>query len=132
MRMEEIKSLLGIDPEDTTNDFVISKLINPALDWCKSYVKRDFIVTTFDVDNNPIQVELVPDGVKLAVAQMVKVNLQTLSTKKDIFDNATSITFEDYTIRYKTSTDSGVTPVELPQMIKDLLHPYLDKSVKFM
>lgn len=132
IKVEEIKSLLQIDLEDKTHDFVISKLIGPALDWCKNFAKRDFLVESTDLEGNPIEVELIPDGVKLAVAQMIKFNMKNLSTKKDMLEGATSISFEDFTIKYKTPTEEGVSPAEIPTVIKDLLAPYIDKSVKFI
>lgn len=117
MNMQEVRQLLEI--KTTEHDNYISMMLPLSIDFVKQYTGRDCMVKNPDYDasrptskENPMKVEELEDGMKIAVAKIIEFYMLESGIESETVS--------------KTSTSFSN---ELPKSILDLLKPY--KKAKF-
>ena len=101
MTVDEVKALLQIPAGDASKDEYLAAAIPLLVEYAKNYCNQDFIDDTGQ--------EVLPGGVKLAIAKMAEYNMADVTAK--------STTVGAYSVSYATGA-------EYPKSITNLLRPY--------
>lgn len=132
MKVEEVKAYLQIELEDESKDKVISKMIAPTIDYVKRVCKNDFIYPITDDNGQVTMQEIFPEGLKIAVAQIIQINIKNMSLVQDMMAGASQISFEDFSIRYNTQLTKDTSLVTYPETVRQLIAPYINRDVSFI
>lgn len=102
MTIDEVKTLLQIPLSDTSKDDYLTAALPLLVDYVKDYCNQTFIDATTGL-------EVLPGGVKLAIAKMAEYGMANVSEK--------SYTEGAYSVAY-------VSGSEYPKSILKLLRPH--------
>lgn len=132
MTVEEVKTYLQIELENESKDKVISKMIGPTIDYLKRVCKNDFIYPVTDDNGQVTMQEILPEGLKLAVAQIIQTNIKNMSLVQDMLAGASQISFEDFSIRYNNQLNTDKSISTYPETVRQLIAPYINRDVSFV
>jgi hypothetical protein len=105
--LKEMKSALQIAVDDTSKDGYLTTIIPFLVNYIQTKCKQDFL-------NTAGQLEL-PKGLKLAMAQMIQIELRGVGIE--------SQSFEDFDIKF---TDN------YPDTVMQVLDAYTNRSISFV
>lgn len=132
MTVEEVKAYLQIELEDESKDKVISMMIAPTIDYLKRVCKNDFIYPITGDDGKVTMQEIFPEGLKIAVAQIIQANIKNMSLVQDTLAGASQISFEDFSIRYNNQLITDTSIGTYPETVRQLIAPYINRDVSFV
>ncbi len=106
MTVQEVKALIQINQADESRDSYLTTILPCLVEYCQNYCKQDF--------KDEAGVVQLPQGVKLAIAQMAQYNMKDNGINSERGSN--------YSVTYET---------DFPQSILIMLNPYISRKITF-